>query len=191
MRTNRSDSTSTSFAPLHHQVPLMPGQAQLAQCADLRVRHEASPKFCVRVRIRGAMPAMATSMIWLSKGTERSSVGLGEQHPSETLIVDQRSDERFQPGLRRTTRSCGPERIDSLRHHRDGMVDDGALEVRQGREAFVEVPLGESGVPTHPADADRAGTFCSGDRKGGLHQTGRRSLRRSTALIPLKGIVTW
>jgi hypothetical protein len=71
------------------------------------------------------------------------------------------------------------------------MVDDRALEFGERCEALVEVPLGEPGGQTHPADTERAGALGSGDLEGGLTSRFRRSLRRSSALIPLKGIVTW
>ena len=170
MRTNRSASTSTSVGPLHHQVTLVPGQTQLAQGADLRVGHEASAKVRLRVGARRCHPRDGHVDDLVSKGAERAAVGLGEQHPGETLVVHQCADERLQPRLWRPTGSGGPERIDPLRHHGDGVVDDGALELGEGGEALVEVALGESGLQTHPPDAERARALGSGDRKGGLHQ---------------------
>ena len=51
----------------------------------------------------------------------------------------------------------GPERIDALRHHRDGMVDHRALKLGERGKALVEVPLGEPGAQTHPAHAESTG----------------------------------
>ena len=101
--------------PLHRQPPLMPGQAQLAQGADLRVGGEAGTQVRLRVRSRRCHPSDGHVDDLVPKGAERATVGLGEQHPGETLVVDQRADERPEPRLGRST---GPRRAGTDRRAR-------------------------------------------------------------------------
>ena len=49
------------------------------------------------------------------------------------------------------------------------MVDDRALKLGERGEALVEVPLGEPGGQTHPADAESTSALGSGDLVGGLN----------------------
>ena len=176
---------------LHRQLPLVPRQAQLAQGADLCIGDEAGTKVRLRVRFRRCHPSDGHVDDLVPEGTERAAVGLREQYPGETLVVDQRADERLEPGLGWPARPRRSERIDTLRHHRDGMVDDGAPQLGERREALVEIALGEPGGwqtrPTPSSPAPSVPTIVNAASTSRF----RRSLRRSAALIPLKGIVTW
>ena len=177
--------------PLHGQPPLMPGQAQLAQGADLRIRREAGPQVRLRVRLRRGHPGDGDVDDLVPERAEGAAVGLGQQHPGETFVVHQCTDERPQPRLRRRAGSRRPERIDPLRHHRDGMVHDRTLELRQRREALVEVPLGQAHGQADAADAERPAPSVPAISKAACTNRCRRSTRRMSALTPLKGIVTW
>lgn len=63
-----------------------------------------------------------------------------------------------------------PERIHTLGHHRDRMVDDGALKLGERRKALVEISLRQSGGQADTTHAERARALGSGDREGGSHQ---------------------
>ena len=148
----------------------MPCLAQLAQGADLCVSDEASTKIGLRVRTGGCHSCDGHIEDLVAKWAERTAVGFSEQNPSKRLVVNQRVDERLEPRLWRLARPGWCKRIDTLRHHRNGMVDNSALEFGKRGKVLVEVPLGESRSQTDPTDAECARPLGSSDLEGGRYQ---------------------